>query len=90
MGIGVKVLFDQGLTGCMVVSGPNGDISPLYLKDVEDANGKVKPRLVNMEGQKSKMVFNDSLQYIQPSDYEAAKKYVPDPENYDFRKILNW
>lgn len=90
MGIGVKVLFDQGLTGCMVVSGPNGDISPLYLKDVEDANGKVKPRLVNMEGQKSKMVFNDSLQYIQPSDYEAGRKYVSDPENYDFRKILNW
>jgi 6-phosphofructokinase 1 len=74
----------------MVVSGPNGDISALYLKDVEDENGKVKPRLVNMEGQKSKMVFNDSLQYIEPKDYEAAKKYVPDPENYDFRKILNW
>ena len=90
MGIGVKHLFDQGLTSCMVVSGPNGDISPLYLKDVEDENGKVKPRLVNMEGQKSKMVFDDSLQYIEPADYEAAMKYVPDPENYDFRKILNW
>jgi 6-phosphofructokinase 1 len=90
MGIGVKVLFDEGFTSCMVVSGPNGDISALYLKDVEDENGKVKPRLVNMEGQKSKMVFNDSLQYIEPKDYEAAKKYVPDPENYDFRKILKW
>ncbi len=90
MGIGVKVLFDEGFTSCMVVSGPNGDISALYLKDVEDENGKVKPRLVNMEGQKSKMVFNDSLQYIEPKDYEAALKYVPDPENYDFRKILNW
>ncbi len=90
MGIGVKHLFDQGLTSCMVVSGPNGDISPLYLKDVEDENGKVKPRLVNMDGQKSKMVFDDSLQYIEPADYEAAMKYVPDPENYDFRKILNW
>lgn len=90
MGIGVKVLFDQGLTSCMVVSGPNGDISPLYLKDVEDENGKVKPRLVNMEGQKSKMVFNDSLQYIEPADYEEASKYIADPENYDFRKILNW
>ena len=22
--------------------------------------------------------------------YEAAKKYIPDPENYDFRKILHW
>ncbi|HPG34020.1 MAG TPA: 6-phosphofructokinase [Lentimicrobium sp.] len=90
MGIGVKVLFDQGLTSCMVVSGPNGDISSLYLKDVEDENGKVKSRLVNMEGQKSKMVFNDSLQYIEPADYEEASKYIADPENYDFRKILNW
>lgn len=90
MGIGVKHLFDEGLTSCMVVSGPNGDISPLYLKDVEDENGKVRPRFVNMEGQKAKMVFNDSLQYIEPADYEAAKKFVPDPENYDFRKILNW
>ncbi|MDY0104686.1 MAG: 6-phosphofructokinase [Lentimicrobium sp.] len=90
MGIGVKHLFDQGLTSCMVVSGHNGDISPLYLKDVEDENGKVKPRLVNMESQKAKMVFNESLQYIEPNDYEAARKYVPDPENYDFRKILNW
>ena len=90
MGIGVKILFDEGFTSCMVVSGPNGDISALYLKDVEDENGKVKPRLVNMEGQKSKMVFNDSLQYIEPKDYEAALKYVPDPENYDFKRILNW
>ena len=90
MGIGVKILFDEGFSGCMVVSGPNGDISALYLKDVEDENGKVKPRLVNTEGQKSKMVFNHSLQYIEPADYEAARKYVADPEYYDFRKILNW
>ena len=90
MGMGVKVLFDQGATSCMVVSGPNGDISPLYLKDVEDENGKVPPRMVNMESQKSKMVFSQGIQYIEPADYEAARKYVPDPENYDFKKILNW
>ena len=58
MGIGVKHLFDQGLTSCMVVSGHNGDISPLYLKDVEDENGKVKPRLVNMESQKAKFTIH--------------------------------
>ena len=45
MGIGVKHLFDQGLTSCMVVSGPNGDITPLYLKDVEDENGKTRAHL---------------------------------------------
>lgn len=90
MGMGVKVLFEEGFTSCMVISGPNGDISALYLRDVEDENGKVKPRMVNMEGQKSKMVFSQGLQFIEPVDYEAARKYVPDPENYDFKKILNW
>jgi 6-phosphofructokinase 1 len=90
LGIGVKHLFDQGLTGCMVTSDQKGDIHPLFLKDVEDENGKVRPRLVNMNGQKAKMVFEDGLQYLSPEDYEAAKKYVPNPEYYDFKKILNW
>ena len=90
MGMGVKVLFDEGFTSCMVISGPNGDISALYLKDVEDENGKVKPRMVNMKGQKSKMVFSQGLHFIEPADYEAALKYVPNPEHYDFKKILNW
>ncbi|HLO89935.1 MAG TPA: 6-phosphofructokinase [Lentimicrobium sp.] len=90
LGMGVKVLFDQGLSSCMVVSGPNGDIWPIFLKDVEDEHGKVRPRLVNMEGQKAKMVYNDGVQYLCEPDYEAALKYVPDPENYDMRKILQW
>jgi len=86
LGIGVKHLFDQGLTGCMVTSDQKGDIHPLFLKDVEDENGKVRPRLVNMNGQKAKMVFEDGLQYLSPEDYEAAKKYIPNPEYYDLRK----
>lgn len=90
LGMGVKRLFDQGLTGCMVVSGPNGDIFPIFLKDVEDEHGKVQPRLVNMGGQKAKMVYEDGLQYLCEEDYEAARKYVPDPENYDMKKILKW
>lgn len=90
MGMGVKVLFDQGLTGCMVVSGPNGDIFPIYLKDVEGPNGKVQPRLVNMQGQKSKMVFKDGVQYLTPGDYEPAKEFLANPEEYDMYKILQW
>ncbi len=90
LGMGVKVLFDQGLTGCMVCSGPNGDIFPVFLKDVEDEHGKVKPRLVNMMGQKAKMVYQDGVQYLCESDYEEAKKYVPNPEHYDMNKILEW
>ncbi len=90
LGMGVKVLFDQGITGCMVVSGPNGDIFPVYLKDVEDEHGKVQPRLVNMHGQKAKMVYQDGIQYLAEEDYTEALKYVPNPEHYDMKKILNW
>lgn len=90
LGIGVKQLFDQGLSACMVTADPKGDIAPLYLKDVEDENGKIKPRLVNMNSQKADLIFNHALQYIEKSDYEAAKKYVSNPAEYDFKKILGW
>lgn len=90
LGFGVKKLFDQGVTGAMVTADPIGEVKPLFLKDVEDENGKVKPRLVNMNGEKAKLIFNHCLQYITPNDYEAAKKFVPNPEDYDFLKILNW
>lgn len=89
LGYGVKQLFDQGISGAMVTSDPEGNCAPLYLKDVEDARGKVKPRLVNMKGEKAKMVFENGLQYIGPEDYPAAKKYLPDPGYYDFFNILN-
>ncbi len=90
LGIGVKSLFDQGETACMVTLNHEGKISPLYLKDVEDEHGKVKPRLVNINLEKAQLVFNNNLHYLKEEDYEAAKEYLPDPEEYDFRKILNW
>ena len=67
-----------------------GNISPLYLKDVEDENGKVKPRLVNVESEKVQLIYRHNLHYITKEDYRAAKKYVKDPEEYDFLKILKW
>ena len=30
------------------------------------------------------------MHYITPADYEAAKEYVANPEEYDFIKMLNW
>lgn len=90
LGIGVKQLFDQGLSACMVTADPKGDIAPLYLKDVEDEHGKIKPRLVNMDSQKAALIFNHGLQYIEEADYKAAKEYVRNPAEYDFRKILGW
>ncbi|MBU2465266.1 MAG: 6-phosphofructokinase, partial [Bacteroidetes bacterium] len=51
LGYGVKELFDKGITAAMVTSDPAGDAAPLYLKDVADKDGKVKPRLVKMTGE---------------------------------------
>jgi ATP-dependent phosphofructokinase / diphosphate-dependent phosphofructokinase len=90
LGIGVKKLYDEGMTGCMVTSDPSGDIHPLFLKDVADENGKVKPRLVNINSQKVSMVYHNNMQFITKDDYEAARLHIPDPEHYDFNKILNW
>ena len=90
LGYGVKKLFDKGVTGAMVTTNPKGEIIPLYLKDVEDENGKIKPRLVNLNGPKAELIFNEGLQYLSPDDYEAARTYLPNPEDYDFKKILHW
>lgn len=91
LGYGVKKLFDKGVSGAMVTSDPKGDIAPLYLNDLTDKHGKIKPRLVNMESQKAKMIFGEGLQYISEDDYDNLKEYFDvDPVEFDFRKILNW
>lgn len=89
LGLGVKKLFDQGISGCIVTANSSGDISPLYLSDIEDKDGKIPPREVDVTSILAKLSFQN-LFFITPDDYEAAKKYVPDPESYDFYKILNW
>ncbi len=90
LGYGVKKLFDEGRTGCMVTASPSGKISPLYLDDVADDSGKVQPRLVNINGDKPKLILKNGLQHLEPGDLEEAKKYLPDPAEYEFRTILNW
>ena len=89
LGIGVKKLFDEGITGCMVSANSKGDITPLYLEDLEDENGKVQPRLVDIESDMAQLFINHLI-YIKEPDYKEAKKYVKKPEEYDFKKILNW
>ncbi|MES2575373.1 MAG: 6-phosphofructokinase [Bacteroidota bacterium] len=89
LAMGVKKLFKQGLTSCLVSANSNGDIKPLYLKDLEGPDGKIKPRLVDIDSEMAKLFFSD-LHYITAADYEKAKQYVPNPEDYDFNKILEW
>ncbi|HIW65382.1 MAG TPA: 6-phosphofructokinase, partial [Candidatus Alistipes intestinipullorum] len=91
LGIGVHKLFAEGKTGCMVYVDSEGNVSPLYLKDLQDpATGKIPPRLVDINSDKFTSVVENILNAITPEDYEAAKKYVANPEEYDFHKILNW
>ncbi len=90
LGLGVYSLFVKGETGCMTTIDRGGNISPLYLRDVEDEQGKVKPRLVNMDSESVQVIFKNNLHYITKEDYRAAKKYVKNPEEYDFMKILKW
>ena len=91
LGAGVYELFERGETGCMVFVDQEGTIRPLYLEELQDPEtGKIPPRLVNIEGDEAQIVYKHLLNYITPHDYEAARQYLPNPEEYDFYKILNW
>ena len=91
LGMGVYKLFSEGKTGCMVYISQEGYVSPLYLKDLQDPEtGKIPPRLVDINADKIHQVIDNLMHYITPADYEAAKAYIANPEEFDFRKILNW
>ena len=90
LAMGVYELFSKGETGCMVSVDHNGTAKPLYLKDLQDNEGKIPPRRVNIEGGTAQNYIKHICHYITPADYEAAKKYVPNPADYDFNKILGW
>lgn len=91
LGFGVYELYSRGETGCMVYVDTIGRIRPLYLKDFQDPDtGKILPRMVDIEGDMAQGIYKHLANYILPEDYEAAKKYLPNPEEYDFNKILNW
>jgi 6-phosphofructokinase 1 len=87
LGMGVKKLFDEGKSGCLVSANSRGEITPLYLSDLQDENGKIQPRLVDVQSEFANLCFQN-LHYIEEADYESAKKYVKNPSEYDFKKIL--
>jgi 6-phosphofructokinase 1 len=90
LGNGVYELFKDGKSGCMVSTDHFGNVEPIFLKDVEDENGKVKPRIVNMDSAKIQTVMHNNLHFITEDDYELAVSIVDNPEHFDFYKILNW
>ena len=91
LGMGVYKLFKQGATGCMVYVDHMGNVSPLFLKDLQDpATGKIPPRQVDPNSSEVQAYVSNIMDYITPADYQAAAKYVANPEAYDFMKILEW
>lgn len=90
LAMGVFELFSRGETGCMVYIDHNGTANPLYLHDLQNEEGKIPPRRVAIEGGTAQNYYKHICHYITPADYEAAKKYLPNPEDYDFKKILGW
>ena len=89
LGIGVKKLYDQGISGCIVSANSKGDVAPLYLKDFQNEEGKIPPRLVDIESDMAQLFFKNMF-YLNENDKEAAKQYLDHPEAYELEQILNW
>ena len=64
LGMGVKKLFDAGMTGCIVTTNSNGDISPLYLSDIEDKNGKIREKALLEKVEKVHLQNNEILKEL--------------------------
>ena len=91
LAMGVYQLYSEGKTGCMVYVDAYGNVSPLYLSDLQDpSTGKIPPRVVDINSGTAQNYYNYIAHYVTEADYEAAKAYVSDPEAYDFKKILEW
>ena len=89
LGMGVKKLYEQGQKGCIVSTTRSSTIVPIFLKDVEDENGRIPPRLVDINTEFSQMVLGD-MHVLTERDYDKVKKLMPIPEAYDFYRLLEW
>ncbi len=87
LGIGVKNLFDEGKSGCLVSANSKGEILPLYLTDLQDETGKIRPRLVDIDSEFAHLCLQN-LHFLEESDYDLAMQFVLNPSEYDFNKIL--
>ena len=92
LAMGVYQLYSEGKTGCMVYVDAYGNVSPLYLADLQDPNtGKIPPRVVDINAGTAQNYYNYIAHYVTPEDYEAVKALgIENPEAYDFKKVLEW
>ena len=87
LGLGVKKLYDEGQSGCMVTANSRGEVTPLFLSDIQDKDGKIAPRLVDIDSEFVKLCFQN-LYYLEEKHNKAARAYIKTPEKYNFDSIL--
>ena len=92
LAMGVYQLYSEGKTGCMVYVDSYGNVSPLYLADLQDpATGKIPPRVVDINAGTAQNYYKYIAHYVTEADYEAVRALgIANPEAYDFNKILEW
>ena len=92
LAMGVYQLYSEGKTGCMVYVDAYGNVSPLYLADLQDpTTGKIPPRVVDINAGTAQNYYKYIAHYVTEADYEAVKELgIENPEAYDFNKILEW
>ena len=92
LAMGVYQLYSEGKTGCMLYVDSYGNVSPLYLADLQDpTTGKIPPRVVDINAGTAQNYYKYIAHYVTPDDYEAVKALgINNPEDYDFHKVLEW
>ena len=92
LAMGAYQLFSEGKTGCMVYVDSYGNVSPLYLADLQDpTTGKIPPRVVDINSGTAQNYYNYIAHYVTEADYEAVRALgIENPEAFDFKKILEW
>lgn len=88
LGIGVKKLYEEGHTGCMVAVNLEEEVIPVYLREVEDEHGKIRPRLVNVNKEVVRQTFQENIYYLTENDRKEAEKWLEYPEEYEYQCIL--
>ena len=92
LAMGAYQLFSEGKTGCMVYVDSYGNVSPLYLADLQDpTTGKIPPRVVDINSGTAQNYYNYIAHYATEADYDAVRALgIENPEAFDFKKILEW
>lgn len=88
LGIGVKKLYEEGHTGCMVAVNLEEEVIPVYLREVEDEHGKIRTRLVNVNKEVVRQTLQENIYYLTENDRKEAEKWLEHPEEYEYQYIL--